>query len=119
MDYMDQKKQCMKMRIKSGERLTIDIRADGKVNSRRETKSAGWTEKLRRESEGKTQGRKGCRMPRINMCFSSENREYIELMSKCSGMSMGQFVNECVRFHRMNNISRYMRMLEIKEGIKK
>lgn len=41
-----------------------------------------------------TQGRKGKKLPRINMAFSQENLEYLRLISRIEGVSMTEYVNQ-------------------------
>jgi len=74
-------------------------------------------EKRSRAAEGKTQGRKGCYMPHINMRFTSENEDYIRTMSAMSGQNMTQFVNECVRYHREQNAATYERIKNLREDM--
>ena len=82
--------------------------------SRYEVLAADQEEKTRREAEGRTQGRKGCEMTRINMRFTSENYEYIRTMAALNGQSMREFVNECVKDHRSRNAAKYARITAIK-----
>ena len=44
-----------------------------------------------------TQGRKGQKSPRINMAFSLENLEYLQLISRIEGKSITEYVNTLVR----------------------
>lgn len=41
----------------------------------------------------RTQGRKGCKAPRINMAFSEENYLFIRTMARASGKTMTEFTN--------------------------
>lgn len=43
-----------------------------------------------------TQGRKGQKLPRINMAFTPENHEYIKRVSRQNGMSVTQYINELI-----------------------
>lgn len=40
-----------------------------------------------------TQGRKGKKLPRINMAFTPENHEYIKRVSRQEGKSITQYIN--------------------------
>lgn len=40
-----------------------------------------------------TQGKKGHRLPRINMAFTQENHLYIKKISRQAGMSITEYVN--------------------------
>lgn len=44
----------------------------------------------------KTAGRKGVKMPRINLAFSQDNYDYIKTMSIVSGISMTEYVNKII-----------------------
>ena len=50
---------------------------------------------------GATQGRKGLKVPRINMGFSPENHDWIRLRSRQRGMTITEFVNEILDRERM------------------
>lgn len=54
----------------------------------------------KRQSEMKTQGRKGCAQKRINMAFTPENYEFIRVMSKVTGKTMTQFANLIMSAYR-------------------
>jgi hypothetical protein len=43
-----------------------------------------------------TQGRKGMRLPRINMAFSVENLEYLNLVGRLDGISSTAYVNRLI-----------------------
>lgn len=76
--------------------LEMAAKATARSYSQRE---ADPEEKARREAEGKTQGRKGCKAPRINLAFESEVYDYCKTMSKIRGMTLTQFCNYAIRQH--------------------
>lgn len=43
-----------------------------------------------------TQGRKGAKLPRINMAFSPQNLEYLRIMAGLKGQSVTRYVNALV-----------------------
>ena len=47
-------------------------------------------------SVGSTQGRKGAKLPRINMAFSPQGLEYLRVMSALCGVSVTRYVNDLV-----------------------
>lgn len=51
----------------------------------------------------RTQGRKGAKMPRINMAFSPENLEYLRIMSGISGQSITRYINAMIDRERIQN----------------
>ena len=50
---------------------------------------------------GATQGRKGLKLPRINMGFSPENHDWLRLRSRQRGMTITEFVNEILDRERL------------------
>lgn len=65
-----------------------------------------------------TQGRKGQKLPRINMAFSEVNLEYLQLMSRIQGVSMTAYVNNLIESDREKNTAIIERAKEILSGIK-
>lgn len=63
-------------------------------------KKAQETENNKPKELGETRGRKGMKLPRINMCFSDKNYEYIKYESCRRGMSNTQFVNMILQKYR-------------------
>ena len=49
-----------------------------------------------------TQGRKGQKLPRINMAFSIENLEYLQIISRIEGKSITEYVNTLIRADSSN-----------------
>ena len=47
-----------------------------------------------------TTGKKGVKLPRINLAFSPSNYQYIEVMSRVRGENLTQFVNKIIAEHR-------------------
>ncbi len=62
--------------------------------------TAGEAEQAQRAAEMRTQGRKGCKAVRINMALSTENHEFVKLLSKASGQTMTNLVNSIVAAYR-------------------
>ena len=58
----------------------------------------GYTEaeKLAYKQAGKTQGRPGLKLERINLAFYPDNYEYVKVMSSVRGESMTEFVNHII-----------------------
>lgn len=57
-------------------------------------------ERAERMSAMRTQGRKGCKAIRINMAFSPENHQFINVVSRAQGITLTAFCNEIVRTYR-------------------
>lgn len=86
----------------------------------RKSRNDYYTEKERETflSEFKTSGRKGLKLPRINLAFTPENHKYISVMSKMRGESITQFVNMLIDKNRELNSDLYDRALEIMDEMK-
>lgn len=60
----------------------------------------------------KTSGRKGLKLPRINVAFSPENYEYIRTMARVRGESYTEFINWLIRTHKDENLDTYKKAHE-------
>ncbi len=69
-------------------------------------------EKAERRATGRTQGRTGCKMSRINFALTVENNEYVRKMSKARGENMTEFINHCIEKHREEHAEDYERFME-------
>ena len=65
----------------------------------------------------KTAGRKGVKLPRINMAFAPDVYEYIQIMSRASGLSLTNFVNLAMREHARNHEELYSQAREIRSSL--
>lgn len=54
-----------------------------------------------------TQGRKGAKLPRINMAFSPQNLEYLRVMAGLKGQSVTKYVNALVEQDMALNVEAY------------
>ena len=70
-------------------------------------------EQLERMEAMKTQGRKGCKAKRINMAFSPKNHNYINVMSRISGMTLTEYVNHILDECRTKNEDKYKKAKEL------
>lgn len=84
---------------------------NGKKCGRQSTASK--KEQEERAAEGRTQGRKGCRVGRFNIGFITDNRDYIEVMSRVRGESMTDFINYVITEHRKEHGEAYEQAKEI------
>lgn len=65
----------------------------------------------------KTNGRKGVKLPRINLAFAPDLYEYIQIMSRVRGESMTQFVNLALRQHMEQHKYVYEKAIEFKNSL--
>ena len=57
-------------------------------------------EKLMRQQDGRTQGRLGCKMPRINMAFVPSNINYLRDLAKDTGITQTRLCNAILEIYR-------------------
>lgn len=70
-------------------------------------------------NEMKTKGRKGIKLPRINLAFSPDNYKYVKAMSRASGRTVTDFINIIIAEHRENNRNLYEQALYFINEIEK
>ena len=65
----------------------------------------------------RTGGRKGCRLPRINMAFTPELYDYIRTMSKVSGLTLTVFLNTILKQYMDEHREQYDKALEFRNSL--
>lgn len=65
----------------------------------------------------RTSGRKGIKLPRINLAFTPENYDYIQTMSRVRGENMTDFVNLIIAQHKEENTAIYEKAIEFKNSL--
>lgn len=65
----------------------------------------------------RTGGRKGCRLPRINMAFTPELYDYIRTMSKVSGLTLTVFLNTVLKQYMDEHREQYDKALEFRNSL--
>ena len=66
---------------------------------------------------GKTEGRKGVKMPRINFALSSTNYSYVQTMSRVMGLTMTDFINIAIAEHQKNHADIYQKAKEFRDSL--
>jgi hypothetical protein len=61
----------------------------------------------------RTQGRKGLKMPKMNMSFTPSNMEYLRVMAGVNGMTVTRFMNYIIEQHAATNAERYKKAKEL------
>lgn len=64
-----------------------------------------------------TSGRKGVKLPRINLAFAPDLYEYAQTMSRVSGLNLTQFVNEALRQHMEEHKDTYKKAIEFRNSL--
>lgn len=65
----------------------------------------------------KTSGRKGVKMARINMAFTPDVYEYIQVMSRVTGTTMTEFLNTAMRQHIRDHRELYDKAIEFRNSL--
>ena len=65
----------------------------------------------------KTSGRKGLKLPRINLAFAPDIYDYVQIMSRVRGESMTDFVNIALRQHMEEHRDLYDRAIEFRNSL--
>lgn len=65
----------------------------------------------------KTAGRKGVKLPRINMAFTPELYDYIRTMSKVSGITLTEFVNTVIKQYMEEHREQYDKAIEFRNSL--
>lgn len=64
-----------------------------------------------------TQGRKGAKLPRVNVAFAPDLWEYVRAMARTSGMTYSGFVEQIVKEHKDAHAEEYARIMELRKVI--
>ncbi len=64
-------------------------------------------EQKTRAAEMRTQGRKGCKEPRINLAFTPANYDYIKTMARATGKNLTEFCNYVFEKYREEHSETY------------
>ncbi len=65
----------------------------------------------------RTGGRKGCKLPRINMAFTPELYEYVRTMSKVSGLTLTVFLNTVLKQYMDEHREQYEKAIEFRNSL--
>ncbi len=65
----------------------------------------------------KTSGRKGLKLPRINLAFSPEVYEFVKTMSRVTGETMTEYINKVMQQHMEANQDVYKEAIKFRNMI--
>ena len=79
----------------------------------------GYTEQEAQEflKDMKTTGRKGLKLPRINLAFAPDIYDYIQTMSRVRGESLTEFVNVALLQHMEDHKDLYNKAIEFRNSL--
>lgn len=64
-----------------------------------------------------TAGRKGVKLPRINLAFAPDVYEYVKTMSMAAGMNYTTFVNMVLRQHMEEHADKYQQAIDFRNSL--
>lgn len=67
--------------------------------------------------QGRTQGRKGCKMHRFNMAFSPKAYQFLSCMARVRGETMTSFVNHLIEKCADDNAGIYQQALKFRDSL--
>ena len=77
------------------------------TSNQRKQSEATPEEKAVRIEERRTQGRTGCKAPRINVSFSQSIYDYVRIMSRVEGKTMCAFINDTLAEYKEEHLALY------------
>lgn len=92
--------------------------ADPDKQERKERRTYTEEEAAAAMLEMRTAGRKGVKLPRVNMAFAPDVYTYIKTMAKVRGETLTEFVNVVMRKSMNDNQEIYQKAIEFKNSFK-
>ena len=98
------------------------FRADGTIGpvetkERKERRTYTAEETLEALENMKSSGRKGVKMPRINLAFTPANYEFIKTMAQVRGQNLTEFVNDMLAEARNSHQDVYEKAMEFRKSL--
>ena len=106
--------------IKAGQAVTNTIAeatAEPAQEKRKTRKTYTEQEALEFMQQMKTNGRKGVKLPRINLAFAPDIYEYCRTMARAAGMNYTDFVNMVLRQHMDEHQEAYQKAIQFREDL--
>ena len=70
------------------------------TSKKKQQGTASREEQQERKETLRTQGRKGCKLSRINLAFTPDNHQFIKIMAKATGKTMTEVTNNIIAAYR-------------------
>lgn len=64
-----------------------------------------------------TTGRKGVKLPRINMAFTPANYEFLKIMAQVRGQTITEFLNDIIKEARTEHADIYEKAIEFRNSL--
>ena len=94
---------------------TQEAPATQEDNKARKTYTAQEAEELKNAL--RTTGRKGVKLPRVNLAFSPEIYDYVRTMSKASGLTYTEFIHRILSDHKAAHEDIYKQAVKIRNSL--
>lgn len=65
----------------------------------------------------KTSGKKGVKLPRINLAFTPANYEFIKTMAQVRGQNLTEFINDIIAEARTTHSETYQKAIEFRNSL--
>ena len=65
------------------------------------------------QDQGETRGRKGVKMPRINLAITPSNLDYVKIMCRTTGQTYQEFMNTLILQHKETHAETYNKAKEL------
>ena len=88
------------------------------TTKRKPRKTYSDEEKAAALNSQQTTGKKGIKMPRINLAFTPDNYEFIKVMAQVRGQTQTKFINEILTIARENNADLYKKAIAFRNSFK-
>ena len=93
------------------------LETQGKRKKYKDRKTYSEQEAVELMNELRTSGRKGLKLPRINLAFAPDIYNYVQIMSRVRGESMTDFVNIALRQHMTEHRDLYDKAIEFRNSL--
>lgn len=106
--------------IKAGQAVTnaiAEATAEPAQEKRKTRKTYTEQEALEFMQQMKTNGRKGVKLPRINLAFAPDIYEYCRTMARAAGMNYTDFINMILRQHMNEHQEAYQKAIQFREDL--
>lgn len=96
---------------------TVEALTQEEQSARKERKTYTAEEAAEAMQNLKTAGRKGVKLPRINLAFSPDLYDYVRTMARARGETLTEFVNHILRQSMEENQDIYRKAIEFRNSL--
>lgn len=105
------KDECMGIYyIETSPETSNGIEIDSDTPEKRKRSTTAPEEKVQREAEGRTQGCKGCKQPRLNLALTSGNWAFLQRFKGIANKTATDFINEIIEIYQTEHAEELAKM---------